>query len=326
MLQFSEKLLNNLMQIGLTVSLAALVPLILRRLMKKRYPARMVCVVWAILALRLLIPVQLTLPQAPVQVMPRTSYVVQSDQTAFRQAGLPVAQNPARWVTGTQAQTLSAADTGTVKTVDITDILLTLWLAGVIACVLWQGIGYYRLIRSLKGKSRSVERADLHTILQEQCADLVIDREIPLRVSAAADCPMLAGFIHPTLYLPDERISRTDAAFIFRHELTHYKHGDLWLKLLLLAARCLHWFNPLVHLIARFAQEDIEAACDDAVVRGHDGAYRRAYGETILRSAIAQAQKRKALVSCFGDDKKTLMRRFEGLFDKSVKNAVSRSL
>ena len=222
-------------------------------------------------------------------------------------------------MTGTQAQTLSAADTGTVKTVDITDILLTLWLAGVISCILWQGIGYYRLIRSLKGKSRSVERADLHTILQEQCADLVIDREIPLRVSAAADCPMLAGFIHPTLYLPDERISRTDAAFIFRHELTHYKHGDLWLKLLLLAARCLHWFNPLVHLIARFAQEDIEAACDDAVVRGHDGAYRRAYGETILRSAIAQAQKRKALVSCFGDDKKTLMRRFEGLFDKSVK-------
>lgn len=319
MLQFSEKLLNNLMQIGLTVSLAALVPLILRRLMKKRYPARMVCVVWAILALRLLVPVQLTLPQAPVQVMPRTSYVVQSDQTAFRQAGLPVTQTPARWVTGTQAQTLSAADTGTVKTVDITDILLTLWLAGVIACVLWQGIGYYRLIRSLKGTSRSVERADLHTILQEQCADLVIDREIPLRVSSAADCPMLAGFIHPTLYLPDERISRTDAVFIFRHELTHYKHGDLWLKLLLLAARCLHWFNPLVHLIARFAQEDIEAACDDAVVRGHDGAYRRAYGETILRSAIAQAQKRKALVSCFGDDKKTLMRRFEGLFDKSVK-------
>lgn len=319
MLQFSEKLLNNLMQIGLTVSLAALVPLILRRLMKKRYPARMVCVVWAILALRLLIPVQLTLPQAPVQVMPRTSYVVQSDQTAFRQAGLPVTQTATRWVTGTQAETLSAADTGTVKTVDITDILLTLWLAGVISCILWQGIGYYRLIRSLKGTSQPVERADLHTILQEQCADLVIDREIPLRVSSAADCPMLAGFIHPTLYLPDECISRTDAAFIFRHELTHYKHGDLWLKLLLLAARCLHWFNPLVHLIARFAQEDIEAACDDAVVRGHDGAYRRAYGETILRSAIAQVQKRKALVSCFGDDKKTLMRRFEGLFDKSVK-------
>ncbi|MFQ7688837.1 MAG: M56 family metallopeptidase [Butyricicoccus sp.] len=247
----------------------------------------------------------------------RAPAMVQSDQTAFR-SRLPVVENPTRWVTARRRKR-SARQIPARSTVDITDILLTLWLAGVIACVLWQGIGYYRLIRSLKGTSQPVERADLHTILQEQCADLVIDREIPLRVSSAADCPMLAGFIHPTLYLPDERISRTDAAFIFRHELTHYKHGDLWLKLLLLAARCLHWFNPLVHLIARFAQEDIEAACDDAVVRGHDGAYRRAYGETILRSAIAQAQKRKALVSCFGDDKKTLIRRFEGLFDKSVK-------
>ncbi|MFR1151231.1 MAG: hypothetical protein ACLSDM_06640 [Butyricicoccus sp.] len=90
MLQFSEKLLNNLMQIGLTVSLAALVPLILRRLMKKRYPARMVCAVWAILALRLLIPVQLTLPQAPVSAAHRSG---QSDQTA-RQAGLLLQTQP----------------------------------------------------------------------------------------------------------------------------------------------------------------------------------------------------------------------------------------
>lgn len=98
MLQFSEKLLNNLMQIGLTVSLAALVPLILRRLMKKRYPARMVCVVWAILALRLLIPVQLTLPQAPVQVIPRTSYVPlgANTLTQFACPAQPVQKNPCR--------------------------------------------------------------------------------------------------------------------------------------------------------------------------------------------------------------------------------------
>ena len=106
--------------------------------------------------------------------------------------------------------------------------------------------------------------------------------------------------------------------FIFRHELTHYKRGDLWLKLLLVAARSVHWFNPLVRLLTRFAQEDIELACDDAVVRGMDGSQRRAYGETILRSAQAQAQRR-ALVSCFTGDKETLMRRFEGLFDKRAK-------
>ena len=67
------QIMNNLMQTGLTVSLAALVPLLLRRVLKKRYPARAVCLVWALLALRLLVPVQLTLPEAPVQVTPRTT-------------------------------------------------------------------------------------------------------------------------------------------------------------------------------------------------------------------------------------------------------------
>ena len=312
-------LLNNLMQIGLTVSLAALVPLMLRRVMKKRYPARAVCIVWAILAVRLLVPVQLSLPQAPVQVTPRTSFVVSGGRTAFEQAGLPITQTPSRWVTEEQAAALDTAASDTAATVDITTLLLGLWLLGAAACALRQGIGYADLMHSLKRTAKPAVREDLEAVLREQCAELGIDREIPLYVTPAADCPMLAGFFRPALYLPDENLSRLDAAFIFRHELTHYKHGDLWLKLLLVLAKCVHWFNPLVHLMARFAHEDIELACDDAVVRGQSSAYRRAYGETILRSAISQSQRRKALVSCFGDDKKTLMRRFEGLFDKSVK-------
>ena len=311
-------LLNNLMQIGLTVSLAALVPLVLRRVMKKRYPARAVCIVWAILAVRLLVPVQLSLPQAPVQVTPRTSFAVSGGRTAFEQAGLPITQTPSRWVTEEQAA-LDTAASDTAATVDITTLLLGLWLLGAAACALRQGIGHAVLMHSLKRTAKPAVREDLEAVLREQCAELGIDREIPLYVTPAADCPMLAGFFRPALYLPDENLSRLDAAFVFRHELTHYKHGDLWLKLLLVLAKCVHWFNPLVHLMARFAHEDIELACDDAVVRGQSSAYRRAYGETILRSAISQSQRRKALVSCFGDDKKTLMRRFEGLFDKSVK-------
>ena len=71
MLRFEwSDLLNNLAQIGLTVSAAALVLFLLRKALKKRYPARAMCLVWAVLALRLLIPVQLTLPDPPVQVTP----------------------------------------------------------------------------------------------------------------------------------------------------------------------------------------------------------------------------------------------------------------
>ena len=313
------QIMNNLIQIGLTVSLAALVPLLLRRVLKKRYPARAVCLVWALLALRLLIPVQLTLPEAPVRVTPRTNYVMQDDRMLFEQAGLPVEQTPARWVTDEQAAALSHANTSRTTTFNLTAVLLGLWLAGVVISAIRQAVSYGMLKRRLDRTAGPAERADLHDILASQRSGLGISRKIPLLISPAADCPMLAGFIRPALYLPDENISTADAAFIFRHELTHCRHGDLWLKLLLTAAQCVHWFNPLVYLIVRFAQEDIELACDDAVVRGQNAAYRRAYGETILRSAVAQSRRRQALVSCFGDDKKTLMRRFEGLFDKSVK-------
>lgn len=313
------QIMNNLMQTGLTVSLAALVPLLLRRVLKKRYPARAVCLVWALLALRLLVPVQLTLPEAPVQVTPRTNYVMQDDRMLFEQAGLPVEQTPARWVTDEQAAALSHANTSQTTTFNLTAVLLGLWLAGVGISAIRQAVSYGILKRRLDLTAGPAKRADLLDVLDSQRSDLGISRKIPLLISPAADCPMLAGFIRPALYLPDENISTADAAFIFRHELTHCRHGDLWLKLLLTAAQCVHWFNPLVYLIVRFAQEDIELACDDAVVRGQNAAYRRAYGETILRSAVAQSRRRQALVSCFGDDKKTLMRRFEGLFDKSVK-------
>lgn len=313
------QIMNNLIQIGLTVSLAALVPLLLRRVLKKRYPARAVCLVWALLALRLLVPVQLTLPEAPVRVTPRTNYVMQDDRMLFEQAGLPVEQTPARWVTDEQAAALSHANTSQTTTFNLTAVLLGLWLAGVGISAIRQAVSYGILKRRLDRTAGPAERADLLDVLASQRSGLGISRKIPLLISPAADCPMLAGFIRPALYLPDENISAADAAFIFRHELTHCRHGDLWLKLLLTAAQCVHWFNPLVYLIVRFAQEDIELACDDAVVRGQNAAYRRAYGETILRSAIAQSRRRQALVSCFGDDKKTLMRRFEGLFDKSVK-------
>lgn len=313
------QIMNNLMQTGLTVSLAALVPLLLRRVLKKRYPARAVCLVWALLALRLLVPVQLTLPEAPVQVTPRTNYVMQDDRMLFEQAGLPVEQTPARWVTDEQAAALSHAGTSQTTTFNLTAVLLGLWLAGVGISAIRQAVSYGILKRRLDRTAGPAERADLLDVLASQRSGLGISRKIPLLISPAADCPMLAGFIRPALYLPDENISAADAAFIFRHELTHCRHGDLWLKLLLTAAQCVHWFNPLVYLIVRFAQEDIELACDDAVVRGQNAAYRRAYGETILRSAVAQSRRRQSLVSCFGDDKKTLMRRFEGLFDKSVK-------
>lgn len=318
--------LMNLVQIGLTVSAAALVLFALRKMMKKRYPARAVCIVWAILAVRLLLPVQLTLPEAPVQLTPRTTYLTRTDfaPAQLAQAGLPVIEQDGetttrRWATAEQAQALTPNDMPSLISFDLGHMLMWLWGLGMAVFAGWQVLMYCSFAYLLRSSDASVGRNTLRRVFEEQKRSLGIARDIPLLVSPAADCPMLAGFIRPALYLPDENLSEQEAVFIFRHELVHYKRGDLWLKLLLTAAKTMHWFNPLVHLLARLAQEDIELACDDAVVRGMDGVARRAYGEAILRSAVAQSRRRSALISCFTGDKETLMRRFEGIFDTRVK-------
>ena len=318
-------LINNVVQIGLTVSAAALVLFLLRRVLKKRYPARAICFVWALLAIRLLVPVQFTLPDPPVQVTPRTTYLTQTDFTPAQltRAGLPVIEQDGetttrRWVTAEQAQALTPNDMPSLISFNLGYVLVCIWGLGMAVFAGWQAFAYWKFAYLLRLSATPAERDTLRRVFAEQKQSLGIRRDIPLVVTPAADCPMLAGFLKPTLYLPDEALSEQEAMFIFRHELAHYKRGDLWLKLLLTAAKTVHWFNPLVYLMARFAQEDIELACDDAVVRGMDSAQRRAYGETILRSAVAQVKKR-ALVSCFTGDKETLMRRFEGLFDKRAK-------
>lgn len=331
MLEFAwSNLPNNLIQIGLTVSAAALVLFVLRRVLKKRYPARAICFVWALLAIRLLVPVQFTLPDPPVQITPpeRTLYVTyrwNADAADAAPSGTPQAEQVqaerprGEWMTESEFENRAVNVNGPwMNAIHVDNVLVMVWLIGILYNALRQWRDYRRYLRQLNRPSADAQRDTLRRVFAEQKQSLGIRRDIPLVVTPAADCPMLAGFLKPTLYLPDEALSEQEAMFIFRHELTHYKRGDLWLKLLLTAAKTVHWFNPLVYLMARFAQEDIELACDDAVVRGMDGAQRRAYGETILRSAVAQVKKR-ALVSCFTGDKETLMRRFEGLFDKRAK-------
>ena len=321
---------NHLIQIGLTVSAAALVLFVLRRVLKKRYPARAICFVWALLAIRLLVPVQFTLPDPPVQITPpeRTLYVTyrwNEDAADAAPSGTPQAEQVqaerprGEWMTESEFENRAVNVNGPwMNAIHVDNVLVMVWLIGILYNALRQWRDYRRYLRQLNRPSADAQRDTLRRVFAEQKQSLGIRRDIPLVVTPAADCPMLAGFLKPALYLPDEALSEQEAMFIFRHELTHYKRGDLWLKLLLTAAKTVHWFNPLVYLMARFAQEDIELACDDAVVRGMDSVQRRAYGETILRSAAAQVKKR-ALVSCFTGDKETLMRRFEGLFDKRAK-------
>ena len=71
---------------------------------------------------------------------------------------------------------------------------------------------------------------------------------------------MILGLFRPVLILPQMELSQQQLAFIFRHELAHYKRRDLWIKWMFLLVQSVHWFNPLVHILAKKANLDLEKA------------------------------------------------------------------
>ena len=104
---------------------------------------------------------------------------------------------------------------------------------------------------------------------------------------------------------------------IFRHELIHWRRKDLWYKLLLLAARSIHWCNPLVWRMAKRAERDLEISCDSMAVQGRDAAYRKAYGLMILQEAERSIEKQAALTTCFTDGKRALQERLVEIMNQS---------
>jgi len=74
----------------------------------------------------------------------------------------------------------------------------------------------------------------------------------------------------------------------------HYKRHDLWYKLLLIIANGMHWFNPIVYIMVKKANRDLEHACDDDVVKNEELEYRKDYSRVILESMERSLLKQNA--------------------------------
>ncbi|MDB5439354.1 MAG: peptidase BlaR1 [Caulobacteraceae bacterium] len=101
--------------------------------------------------------------------------------------------------------------------------------------------------------------------------------------------PALIGLVWPRIILPsdfEQRFGLQERKLILAHELTHLRHGDLWINGLAALIQTLNWFNPLVHLAAHLLRVDQELACDAAVVAKFPGE-RRTYAEALLKSQQA---------------------------------------
>ncbi|WP_422660966.1 M56 family metallopeptidase [Paenibacillus sp. EC2-1] len=166
-------------------------------------------------------------------------------------------------------------------------ILLTLWGIGALLFASWQIYCYKKFIQNLnQTSSPSSPNNEDYKLLSSLRQALGIKRHVDLAYCSNIKSPVLVGLLKPTILLPASRELDLELRMVINHELIHLKRKDLWVKMLVLVVSCLHWFNPLVHLLRKDIHFWSEIACDEEVVRGMTYAERKRYGETILNVMI----------------------------------------
>ena len=315
-----ENLFLRVLTLSLTASLVLLPLLALAPRLHHRYAGRTFYVLWLVLAVRLVLPVPLTLPNPAVTVdLPpaRTvtlSGAVQAPAAVTAPAGAEAAEAPA----AVEPAQPVPAETPRRPGVGWTQLGAWLWLGGVAALLVYQGAGYALARRKLLRDAEPGSEEET-ALLAALAAGLGVRRAPPLLRTADAASPMVLGLARPVLLLPEGALPAEELEVVLRHELTHLKRRDVAYQALLLLARTVHWFNPLVWWMGREAGRSLELCCDDAVVRGRDEAFCRRYGSVLLRTA---AGGRVPLSTWLGGGKGQLKARLGNLFRKKRNSAA----
>lgn len=152
---------------------------------------------------------------------------------------------------------------------------------------------------------------------------------VKVRICPQTTTPLLIGFWKPILLLPQVELSEQELAMILAHERVHLKRGDLLVKVLVLVANAVHWFNPVIYRLAKQINAQCELSCDEQVVRGMDEESRRRYGEVLLAMLEYSVKHRDiAFTTPLYSSKSEIKRRLVNLMKekKSKKSALLVSL
>lgn len=324
-----ETFLLNLLKTSLLGSLAILAMLVLKPLWRERYRAKTRCWLWLALAVFLLLPVDFSVKNAPVQAAPPKDYTlfvgtdktaIQSTDNLFGDMAEKSGQSPAQVRDTIIQRPVTNPEQKTTRYIPVTTILFYGYLAGAAAFLLYQGVSYALFRRTVRRWKRDVSRADYAAMLSDTARDLGVSAP-EMIVCEAISTPAVTGLLRPRLLLPHERYDVQELRYILRHELCHLKRRDMLLKLVLLAANAMHWFNPVVYLMLRQADEDIELACDSAATDGLELPERAAYSRTLL-AAVQSSVRALPATTCFGGTVERLKRRITNVLGAQKKRGL----
>jgi bla regulator protein BlaR1 len=216
-----------------TTGLLVLLILIVRKPFARHFGPRLTYALWAVPALRLVLP---PLPFAdPVVIMPEPA----ADMAVMVPVGLPIAAPAAAEPLWTLAE--------------LVPLFFALWAAGMIAVIVTAMVSHRRFRRAVLGEAVELEPIG----------------NIRLVMSDAVDGPVAFGLWQRYVAVPHDFFARyvaEERALAIDHELSHHRHGDLWANSAALVLLAAQWFNPFAWRAIRAFRFDQEAACDARVL------------------------------------------------------------
>lgn len=200
-----------------------------------------------------------------------------------------------------------------------------IWLGITVGMMIRKITIYQSFVRYLNAGSTPVSNLKLLDTLSCVAGWAGIKKPVELCVNPLVSSPLLIGFFHPCIVLPDAGLSEQDFSYIALHELMHYKRRDMFFKWLVQAAVCLHWFNPLVHRMAREITQACEFSCDEAILAKTGGNGALDYGKTLLDAMAAIRKHRENFgVISFSENKQLLKERLGAIMNFQKKSKTTR--
>lgn len=260
----------SLLQMSIAGAVMILAIVVIRALAVNRLPKKTFLALWGVVLLRLFIPFSLPSVVSIYSLMgwQRTSAGITENGTGGGFAGLFLGNEATRIA----QESASALPLGI-------SIWKIIWIAGMLICALVFITAYIRCFREFQ-MSLPVDNDMSQSWLKEH----KLRRTISIRQSDRISSPLTFGVLHPVILMPKKTDweNEDELKYVLEHEFVHIKRFDILSKLALIAAVCLHWFNPFVWIMYVLANRDIELCCDETVVCRFGRETRASYARVLI--------------------------------------------
>lgn len=263
-----NSLFTSVLEISWQAGLIALAVMAVRPLLR-RAPRRAVCMLWLLVALRLLLPARLTV-ESPVSLQQPESPPIQAYQELRQQEKVYVSAPP--------EQRLEMAGPAAAQGFALLDQLPAIWLTGVGCMALYMALSLLRMRWRLRAAPRIQDNV-------YRCTDW--------------STPFVLGVLAPRIYVP-ETVSEQDFPQVLAHERCHIHRWDHVWKPLAFLLLAVNWFNPVLWAAYVLLGRDMERACDEMVLKNADAAQRAAYSRALVACA-AQPKMAAVCPLAFGE-------------------------